>query len=131
MSAPSETNASISGEIGRRESWSLAAASIVPGTQAREIYGADDSFSAEAVATLTRFAGGVPRTVVTLARLALVAAAGDGAERVDAATVERVWRELAPTWTDERPHADVFASPRAPVVGGDALHDRKEPGLQR
>ena len=31
-----------------------------------------------------------------LAQLALVAAAGDGLDKVDAATVERAWRELVP-----------------------------------
>jgi hypothetical protein len=53
-------------------------------------------FSPEAVLTLTRFARGVPRTVAQLARLALAAAAGDALDRIDAATVERAWRELSP-----------------------------------
>jgi type II secretory pathway predicted ATPase ExeA len=82
----------------------------------RRVGGGDDTFSPEAVATLARFAGGVPRTVVTLARLALVAAAGDGATRVDAATVERVWRELAPTWNDERLHDESAAASAAPAA---------------
>ncbi|MFM9058670.1 MAG: AAA family ATPase [Planctomycetaceae bacterium] len=56
-----------------------------------------DVFTAEAAATLARFAGGVPRDVCRLARLALAAAAGDGAERIAAATIERVWRELVPS----------------------------------
>jgi type II secretory pathway predicted ATPase ExeA len=58
-------------------------------------------FTPEAAATLARFAAGVPRDACRLGRLALAAAAGDGVERVDAATVERVWRELVPdsdTW---------------------------------
>ena len=55
-----------------------------------------DLFTAEAAATLARFAHGMPRDVCRLARLALAAAAGDGVERVDAATVERVWRDLVP-----------------------------------
>ena len=54
-----------------------------------------DIFPAEAAATLARFAGGVPRTVSHLAQLALAAAAGDGLDRVDAAAVERAWRELS------------------------------------
>lgn len=62
--------------------------------------GDPDCFSSEAVATIARFADGVPRTVVTLARLAVVAAAADAAAVVDAGLVERVWRELAPTWSD-------------------------------
>jgi hypothetical protein len=37
----------------------------------------------------------VPRTVCQLAQLSLAAAAGDGLDRVDAATVERTWRELS------------------------------------
>jgi type II secretory pathway predicted ATPase ExeA len=57
--------------------------------------GDPDIFPAEAAATLARFAGGVPRTVSQLAQLSLAAAAGDGLDRVDAATVERAWRELS------------------------------------
>lgn len=68
--------------------------------------GADhDCFSQAAVETLARFASGVPRTACHLARLAAVAAAGEGQERVEAATVERAWRELVPG--DESPHAAV------------------------
>ena len=94
--------------------WTEADVAAFLAHELRRVGGADDGFSPEAVATLSRFAGGVPRTVVTLARLALVAAAGDAAERVDAATVERVWRELAPTWTDERQHDEsVATSPAA------------------
>jgi type II secretory pathway predicted ATPase ExeA len=58
--------------------------------------GSPDRFTAEAAGTLARCAGGVPRDVVNLARLALAAAAGDGIDRVDSATVERAWRELSP-----------------------------------
>ena len=57
--------------------------------------GDPDIFPAEAAATLARFAGGVPRTVSQLAQLSLAAAAGDGLDRVDAAVVERAWRELS------------------------------------
>jgi len=57
--------------------------------------GSPDIFPAEAAATLARFAGGVPRRVSQLAQLSLAAAAGDGLDRVDAATVERAWRELS------------------------------------
>lgn len=77
-------------------------------------------FSAEAVETMARFTAGVPRQVVRLARLALAAAAGDGLGAVDAATVERAWRELmppeqvratggesAPADTDRPPHVRV------------------------
>lgn len=58
--------------------------------------GRDDIFTPEATATLARFTGGMPRTVARLAHLALAAAAGDHLDRVDAATIERAWRELAP-----------------------------------
>jgi len=59
--------------------------------------GADaDCFSEAAVETLARFAAGVPRVATRLARLAAVAAAGEGLDRVDAGTVERAWRELVP-----------------------------------
>ena len=65
-------------------------------TQAISRVGGDPAiFPAEAAATLARFAGGVPRTVSQLAQLTLAAAAGDGLDRVDAATVERAWRELS------------------------------------
>lgn len=53
-------------------------------------------FTPGAAGTIARFAAGVPRVVCRLAGLALVAAAGDGQETIDAATIERVWRELAP-----------------------------------
>jgi hypothetical protein len=63
----------------------------------QRVGGDPEIFSADAAATLARFAGGAPRVASQLAQLALVAAAGDGLERVDAATVERAWRELVPT----------------------------------
>jgi len=53
-------------------------------------------FAPEAAATLARFAGGVPRTVIRLARLAVAAACADETRTIAAATVEQVWRELAP-----------------------------------
>jgi type II secretory pathway predicted ATPase ExeA len=63
-------------------------------------------FTDDAAATLARFAGGVPRVVSQLAQLALVAAAGDGMQKVDAATVERAWRELAPSAADPPTRSD-------------------------
>ena len=66
-------------------------------TQGLARVGADpEAFTPAAVATLGRFSGGVPRLACRLAHLAAVAAAGEGLERVEAATVERAWRELAP-----------------------------------
>lgn len=77
-------------------------------------------FSAGAVATLARFAGGVPRIVCRLASLAVVAASGDGIDTIDAATIERAWRELAPdtaAWTrPDAPAADAVPPPHAPQV---------------
>jgi hypothetical protein len=74
-------------------------------------------FPAEASATLARFAGGVPRTVSHLAQLSLAAAAGDGLDRVDAATVERAWRELSMAAAGESreaaPHDDDMTQTRA------------------
>jgi type II secretory pathway predicted ATPase ExeA len=65
--------------------------------------GADaDCFSPAAVETLARFAAGVPRTACHLARLAALAAAGEGLDRVEAGTIERAWRELVP---GDEPHA--------------------------
>ncbi|MFM7207199.1 MAG: hypothetical protein ACKO4T_11100 [Planctomycetaceae bacterium] len=81
--------------------------------------GADpESFSEAAIATLARFAGGVPRVACRLARLAAVAAAGEELDRVEAATVERAWRELVPadgipaTGDDGEPSADAAATVR-------------------
>jgi type II secretory pathway predicted ATPase ExeA len=80
--------------------------------------GDPDLFTAEAAATLARFTGGVPRAVGRLARLALAAAAGDAAERVDAATVERAWRELFPAGLQAgaAEAAEPAANPRVRVV---------------
>lgn len=58
--------------------------------------GAPELFSPDAIGTIARFSGGCPRLVCQLAQLAIAAAAGDDLERVDAAVIERVWRELAP-----------------------------------
>lgn len=95
----------------------------------RRAGGAADVFSAGAVTTLARFSGGVPRVVVQLGQLALAAAAGDGLPQVDAATVERAWRELVPTTADgvhpadpadvpliEEDDADVPVNPRVRAV---------------
>ena len=61
-------------------------------------------FSPDAIGTITRFSSGSPRLVCQLAQLAIAAAAGEGLERVDAAAVERVWRELAPMATARAAH---------------------------
>lgn len=53
-------------------------------------------FTPAAVDTIARFTAGVPALVVRLARLVLVAGAAEGVERIDAAAVERAWRELLP-----------------------------------
>ena len=68
-------------------------------------------FSPAAVATLARFTAGVPGTVRRVASLALVAADAEGADRIGAATVERVWRELVPDG------AEVPRAPGAADVG--------------
>lgn len=83
---------------------------------------APDLFTPEAAGTITRCAGGVPRDIVALARLALAAAAGDGSRAVDAGTVERAWRELSTSWDEAPPavaapaHADGTAPPQVRVV---------------
>lgn len=70
--------------------------------------GDPDIFSPAAVATIARFTGGVPGVVRRLSSLALVAAAGEGSPRIDAAIVERAWRELLP---DEAPSGGVDDPP--------------------
>jgi type II secretory pathway predicted ATPase ExeA len=78
-------------------------------------------FSVESAATLTRFTGGVPRVVCQLAQLSLAAAAGDGLDRVDAATIERAWRELATAAGDV---GDTGHDDRTPAAEGDAAPPR-------
>lgn len=73
-----------------------------------------DLFTATAAATIQRFATGVPAIVRRLAHLALAAADSGGLERVDAATVEAVWRELSPSETADHPLAERAASEREP-----------------
>jgi len=79
--------------------------------------GADPAlFSPDAVATLTRFTGGLPAMVCRVARLAVVAAEADGLDRVDAATVERTWRDLLPDQgMAESPIAGSGADPELPA----------------
>ena len=55
-----------------------------------------DLFTTAAVPTIQRFAHGVPRDVRRLAHLALTVALGEELTAIDAATIEQVWRELAP-----------------------------------
>jgi len=76
--------------------WSVEETASFLAAELGRVGGDPGWFSPEAAATLARFAGGVPRTVIQLARLAVAAAVADSAERIDAALVERVWRELAP-----------------------------------
>ncbi|MFM8735357.1 MAG: hypothetical protein ACKOC8_09205 [Pirellulales bacterium] len=90
-------------------------AAFMAATLSREGH-AGDTFSDAAVATLARFSGGVPRVVARLARLAALAAAGEGLDRVDAATVERAWRELVPGEVLVEPRMAHEPSPDRPTV---------------
>lgn len=82
-----------------------------------------DLFSPSAADTIQRFAMGVPQVVRRLAHLAVAAADAEGSERVEAATIEAVWRELSPTESgssldssrEETSPADA-AGPRVRVV---------------
>ena len=76
--------------------WSDADVAAYVAAALRRAAADDDSFSEAAVATLARFSQGVPRVVCRLARLSAAAAAGEALAQVDAATVERAWRELMP-----------------------------------
>jgi len=83
--------------------------------------GVENIFSTDAIATLTRFAAGVPRVVCQLAQLSLIAAAGDQLPQIDAVTVERAWRELAPSGAVETSPAETEdetlpVNPRVRVV---------------
>lgn len=82
---------------------------------------AADAFSPAAITTIARFAGGHPRTVTRLAQLAATAAVGEGLSHVDAATVERAWRELLPAEIPTDASAagggdDAVAEPRVRAV---------------
>lgn len=83
--------------------------------------GDPEIFPAEAAATLARFAAGVPRTVSHLAQLSLAAAAGDGLDRVDAATVERAWRELSMAAAGESGQGSERDGDATDAGAGDAL----------
>lgn len=87
--------------------------------------GGADLFSADAIATISRFSGGTPRVVCQLAHLAIAAASGDGLERVDAAVIERVWRELAPVATS-RPAPE----PRTMEADDDEPADKPRPQVR-
>lgn len=76
--------------------WEEADVGAFIATALARVGGDPGLFTPAAVATITRFTGGVPGVVRRLASLALVAAAGERCERIDAATVERAWRELLP-----------------------------------
>jgi general secretion pathway protein A len=93
------------------EPWTEAEAAAYLAWELARVGADPDRFTPAAAATLARFTGGVPRAVVRLARLALAAAAGDAAEQVDAATVERAWRELFPAGG-----APATAEPTEPAV---------------
>ena len=90
--------------------------------------GDPEIFSAEAAATLTRFASGIPRTVGQLAQLALAAAAGDGLAQVDSATVERAWRELSTAAAGDCPEATVDGG--RTVEGGRSGEMPREPRVR-
>ena len=60
-------------------------------------------FSFSAAATIQRFATGMPEIIRRLAHLSLAAAEAAGLARVDAATVEAVWRELSPQGAEPTP----------------------------
>ncbi len=70
------------------------------------------TFSADATEAIARLSGGVPRVVCQLAGLAVVAAAGDGVRQIDAATVERSWRELSSAAGPRPQAAAEFAEPQ-------------------
>jgi type II secretory pathway predicted ATPase ExeA len=100
------------------EPWTEAETAAYLAWELARVGGDPDRFTPAAAATLARFTGGVPRAVGRLARLALAAAAGDAAERVDAATVERAWRELFPAGivADATESEEPPVNPRVRVV---------------
>lgn len=89
-------------------------------------------FNEAATATLTRLTSGVPRQICQLARLAVVAAAAETRSPIDAASVERVWRELVPAAVAARvehtPHARGTAS--GPSFDEPAEHEAEDAAAQ-
>jgi len=71
-------------------------------------------FPPAAIATIWRFAAGVPEVTRRLAHLAVAAADAEGLERVEAATIERVWRELSPL---EALQAALASQPEPAAIG--------------
>ncbi len=68
-------------------------------------------FTAAASSTIQRFAMGVPEVIRRLAHLSLAASDSSGLDRVDAATVEAVWRELSPQGVDGDSHREPPETP--------------------
>lgn len=73
-----------------------------------------DLFTQAAAATVVRFAVGVPLLVSRLAELALAAAEAECLDRIDAATIEAVWRELAAA----EPEHSTLADDASSQIGG-------------
>jgi type II secretory pathway predicted ATPase ExeA len=89
-----------------------------------------DLFTPAATSTIERFAAGVPEVIRRLAHLSLAAADAGGLDRVDAATVEQVWRELVPPEV----HAGATSDPPPgnPVEPGESAtaHDPTAPRVR-
>ena len=93
------------------EPWSSADVADVLDLPARRD-GVAVTFAVDAAETIARLSGGVPRVVCQLAGLAIAAAAGDGVRRIDAATVERSWRELSSAVGSRPPAEAHHAEPK-------------------
>lgn len=99
--------------------WSVEDVTTFLAADLRRVGRPAGTFLEAAAATVCRFAAGVPEVIRRLAHLALAAADAEGLEHVDAATIERVWRELSPTeatdGAEERPQR-VADAPRFRAV---------------
>ncbi len=82
------------------------------------------AFSPDAAETIARLSDGVPRVVCQLAGLAVAAATGDGSRRIDAATVERSWRELSSAGGSRPPTDANTAEPKLAAEPKRAATDR-------
>jgi type II secretory pathway predicted ATPase ExeA len=96
--------------------WSAADVAAFLATELKRAGLSAELFSPAATATIQRFARGLPRDVRRLAHLAVAVAGGEGLAGIDAATIEQVWRELAPPDAVPLP-ATAASEPDGPQAG--------------
>ena len=89
------------------------------------------AFEPEAFEAFQRLSGGVPRRLTMLAHRALVAAAVDGRDAIDAGTVEEVASESAWSHVVKRLEGPVFATAEDRIAALEARVARQDSALRR